>query len=128
MNLTELRDEITTLVQSGTFKYSNLSAASRDAFRELFMTGRSFTPQQVEVLRRFWFKAVAPTHPAMIAANELLPPDRNIVPVQANNGNWNVCMDILTDEPTWGPIFPFLKDVIIHRLDPDLDFPTNEVV
>lgn len=129
MTLAELRDEIQALITAGNFKFTNLSADGRQAFADLFRDdGRRFPQDKIDVLRRFWFRAAAPTNPQVIAANELLPPDRQIVPVQALNGNWYVNLDILTDQKTWGPIFPFLRNVTIERLDPAADFPQEEAV
>ena len=127
MTLAELRDEIVTLIQAGDFRYTNLSSDAKTAFKELFTTarGQRFVQEQIDVLRRFWFRAAPPTNPQVIAANELLPADRQISPVQATNGNWYVNLDILTDEDTWGPIFPYLKNVTIER---NITFPTEEVV
>ena len=127
MTLTELRDEIRTLIQGGNFKFTNLSTEAREAFRQLFTTarGKRFVQEQIDILREFWFRAAPPDHQAVIDANALLPADRQITPVQAENGNWYVNVDILTDESTWGPIFPFLRNVTIER---NITFPVSEEV
>tara|TARA_R110000824_G_scaffold392073_1_gene590232 strand:- start:515 stop:883 length:369 start_codon:yes stop_codon:yes gene_type:complete len=117
MTLAELRDEIRTLIQAGDFSFVNLSADGKSAFSALLTTerGRRFTQEQIGVIREFWFRAAPPTNPQVIAANALLPSDRQITPTQADNGNWYVSLDIITDRATWGTIFSFLKAVKIER-------------
>jgi hypothetical protein len=125
--LSDLRDEWVDLIQSGELKFSNLSDQSKETFKTLFTTerGLSFVQEQTDVLRQFWFSAASPSHPQVEAANALLPPDRKILPIQALNSGWYVNLDILTDESTWGPVFPFLRNRNIERLTYPDDFPTG---
>ena len=125
--ITDLRDKFISLINAGEMTFNNLSPENRQTFKDLFTSGRTFTDDQRTMLHKFWFRGVAPDHAAMIEANELLPSNTRLSPVQALNGKWYVCMYILTDEATWGAVFPLLKGIKIERLNIETDFPTEEI-
>ena len=128
MTLPEIYAQFKANLIAGDDKYTDWTAELKQAFRDVFMGGTTFTPNQKEVLHQFWFVAAPPTNQAIIDANALLPSHNQIQPVQTTGGQWVVCMDILTDEATYGPVFPLLKSRSIIKLDPATDFPQDEIV